>query len=332
MEVIERNARVQTQIIDDLLDMSRIISGKIHLQHRRVDLGDVIAAALETVRPTADAKDVTIALDLDIPSREVDGDPGRLQQVIWNLLANAVKFTPKGRTVRVELRDLGGRVAIEVSDEGIGIEPEFLPHIFERFRQADSTTTRRHGGLGLGLAIVKQLVELHGGSVTATSPGTGLGALFTVILPLAADGIGTAPQADDAGGMALDGMRILVVDDEADARELVARVLLQYGATVTTAGSAREALDALGGSRHDLIISDIGMPVEDGYLLIHRVRSLPREHGGDIPAIALSAFARPEDAMRARSSGFQAHIAKPFDTLQLLQTVAALLRERGAGG
>jgi hypothetical protein len=288
-DVIERNARAQARIIDDLLDMSRIISGKVRLDVQRVELASVLEAAIETVRPAADAKGVRLQAVLDPLALPVSGDPSRLQQVFWNLLTNAVKFTPRGGRVQVLLERVNSHLEASVVDTGEGIAPEFLPYVFDRFRQADASTTRPHGGLGLGLAIVKQLVELHGGSVTAKSAGVGRGATFTVALPLSvlhrspeADserrhpGSADASPPDVVASFDLTGVNILVVDDEADARALIARLLQSRNAIVRTAGSASEAFRLLQSEKPDVLISDIGMPGEDGYTLIGRVRASAR--------------------------------------------------------
>ncbi|HYE21482.1 MAG TPA: GAF domain-containing protein [Tepidisphaeraceae bacterium] len=343
LEVIERNARAQTRIIEDLLDMSRIISGKVRLDVQRVDLAPVVRAAVETVQPAADARGIRVQAVLDPAARPVSGDPERLQQVFWNLLSNAIKFTPRGGRVQVLLERVNSHLEVSVTDTGEGIRPEFLPYVFDRFRQADATTTRRHGGLGLGLAIVKQLVELHGGSVRAKSAGPGAGATFIVALPLTA--VDAAPAADDepgerrhpAQGGAADlntcvqiaGVRVLVVDDEPDARALLARVLEGCQARVRTAGSADEALALLAAERPDVLVSDIGMPGEDGYALIRKVRSLGPDRGGAVPAIALTAYARAEDRMRAVLAGFQMHVAKPVEPAELITMVASLAGRTG---
>jgi signal transduction histidine kinase/ActR/RegA family two-component response regulator len=338
MEVIERNARAQTQLIEDLLDVSRITSGKLRLDVRTVDPASLIAAALEAVTTAAHAKGIRINQVLDPSAGPVSGDAARLQQVIWNLVTNAVKFTPRGGQVQVRLARVNSHVEITVSDTGQGIEPEFLPVIFERFRQADATTTRHQGGLGLGLAIVKHLVELHGGAVSANSPGKGRGAIFTVTLPIAVvsatgDDPDPARAADPASPRVdtiLRGVRILVVDDDADARSLMNRVLAAAGANVATAADVPQALAALAKDKPDLLISDIGMPKQDGYDLIREVR-----HRGltarDLPAIALTAFARSEDRRRALLAGFQVHVAKPVEPAELTATAASLVGRTGAG-
>jgi CheY-like chemotaxis protein len=337
-ETIERNARAQAQLIEDLLDVSRIITGKLRLDVRQVDPGSFIESAIEAVRPAAEAKDIRIQKVMDTGAVSVAGDPARLQQVVWNLLSNAIKFTPKGGRVQVRLERVNSHVEIAVSDTGAGIKPEFLPHVFERFRQADQTTTRHHGGLGLGLAIVRHLVELHGGTVVAESPGEGQGATFTVKLPIVpvyqrenlSERVHPAAR-DPLPGYdcpdRLDGLKVLVVDDEPDTRDLLKVGIGQCGAEVTTAGSVQEALEAIERERPDLLISDIGMPEEDGYDLIRRVRTLPVESGGRVPAIALTAYARTEDRMQALRAGYQMHVTKPVEMAELV-TVAASLVER----
>jgi signal transduction histidine kinase len=337
LEVIERNAWAQTQIVEDLLDMSRIVSGKLRLEVRTIDLPKVIRAGMETVRTAADARGVRLEAVLEAEAGVVRGDEARLQQVVWNLLTNAVKFTPKGGLVRVVLRPCGqGHLDIVVSDTGAGIEPQFLPHMFDRFRQADSSITRKHTGLGLGLAIVRHLVELHGGTVWAHSEGPGRGADFTVRLPLAT--VEPAPPPEPAAvrsepgatrtpfdpRLRLDRLRILVVDDQEDARVLLDRVLTERGAEVATAASVADAVRCLEGARFDILISDIGMPDEDGYQLIQRVRSMSAGQGGDIPALALTAYARVEDQEKALESGFDLHLTKPIDTVQLIEAVSTL--------
>jgi PAS domain S-box-containing protein len=337
VEVIERNARAQAQIIEDLLDMSRIVSGNLRLDVQRCDLAKVIHAAAETVAPAAAAKEIRVQLVLDPKAGPVAGDPGRLQQVFWNLLSNAIKFTPKGGRVQVLLERVNSHLEISVTDTGDGIDPAFLPYVFDRFRQADATTTRLHGGLGLGLAIVKQLVELHGGTVRAKSPGAGQGATFSVSLPvtvLAADAEPLPPRrhptADLAPlalgeGVRLGGIRVLVIDDEPDARGVLRQLLEEVEARVLTAGSVAEALEVLQTDRPDVIISDIGMPGEDGYGLIHEVRALPPERGGRTPAIALTAYARAEDRIRTLLAGFQHHVAKPVEPAELIAMVRSLV-------
>jgi PAS domain S-box-containing protein len=335
--VIERNARAQVELIDDLLDLSRILAGQLRLDVQRVALVDVIGNAIESVQPAADAKGVRIERILDTRRGVVSGDAGRLQQVIWNILSNAIKFTPKGGKVQVLLGQVDSHIEITVSDTGIGIPADFLPYVFGRFSQKDSTPARSYGGLGLGLAISKQLVELHGGSIHAKSGGEGQGATFIVRLPLVLiepDRNDTAEPAraglqteDDESLPQLDRARILVVDDEADARDLVRTVLESRGATVTAVGSAEEALKVLNTSAPDVLISDIGMPGTDGYQLMRAIRA--REPGGRrLAALALTAFARADDRKRAMLAGYQAHISKPFDIGEFVLLVAGLLDRR----
>jgi signal transduction histidine kinase/ActR/RegA family two-component response regulator len=338
IEVIDRNGQAQLHLIEDLLDVSRIITGKLRLNVRAVDLTSVIGAALDAARPAAAAKEITLYTTLDSAAAHISGDGDRLQQVVWNLVNNAVKFTPAGGRVEVSTRRADARVEISVADTGEGIAPAFLPYVFDRFRQADGQMTRAHGGLGLGLAIVRQLVELHGGTVAVTSEGAGRGATFTVSLPLLlpqpapitahAPAQTTAALAsvgpDFAGAQELAGVRVLVVDDEADARELFAVTLSDCGAQVLSAASAAEALALLERERPDALLADIGMPEEDGYALITKVRALPTERGGRTPAAALTAYARAEDRLRALSAGFQVHLSKPVQPAELIAVVANL--------
>jgi signal transduction histidine kinase/DNA-binding response OmpR family regulator len=338
LETIERNARSQSQLIDDLLDVSRIITGKLSLDFHPVELAAIIEATIDTVRPMAEAKSIRVKPQLKTSHCVVSGDPARLQQVVWNLFSNAVKFTPEGGHVEVGLRCDERHVELEVRDTGQGISQEFLPYIFDRFRQADGTTTRKHGGLGLGLAIVRHLVELHGGTIRAASDGDGQGSTFTLSLPLASDAKANgngAPEPDAATAEAkecnplarstvLEGLRILIVDDEADTRELVQEVLGRQGAEVRTSESVAEALQTLATWRADLLVSDIGMPLEDGYELIRRVRKLDALHQGQIPAVALTAYAGAEDSRRALAAGFQMHLAKPVDPQALIATLARI--------
>jgi signal transduction histidine kinase len=334
LAVIERNARVQARIIDDLLDMSRINSGKLRLDVQWVDLAEVILAALESVHPSADAKGIKIQKVLDPLAGPLRGDPGRLQQVVWNLLTNAIKFTPRGGKVQVSLEKIESHLCITVSDTGSGIEPAFLPHIFDRFRQADASTTRSHGGLGLGLSIVKQLVEMHGGAVRASSDGLDRGATFTVMIPVpvlqgdAARRIETLPPKSRRSSRdespQLKGVRVLTVDDEPDARLLLRRILEDCGAEVLTAGSADQALEVVMKQPLNVLVSDIGMPGRDGYELLRQIRALPPEQGGVVPAIALTAFARSEDRRRAMTAGFDMHVSKPVDPAELCAMVARL--------
>jgi signal transduction histidine kinase len=322
IEVIERNARAQVRLIEDLLDMARITSGQLRLDLQHVEPAPLLEAALETVRPSAEAKDIRLTKVLDAQAGAVSGDPGRLQQVAWNLLSNAIKFTPKGGEVHVRLQRERSHLRFSVSDTGIGIGSAFLPHLFDRFRQADASTTRRQGGLGIGLAIARHLAQLHGGTLSAQSDGEGRGATFTVELPLAdapaSRAAGTRARAADRRAADLSGLRVLAVDDHADARELVRQVLEDCGARVTTAGSAAEALALAARERPDVLVSDIGMPDSGGYDLLSQLRALG---GAEIPAIALTAFARSEDRSRVLDAGFRAHIAKPVEPAALIDTV-----------
>jgi len=337
LDTVERNARAQAQLIDDLLDVSRIITGKLRIDVRPVDPNSFIEAAVEAVRPAAEAKGVRLQKVLDTGPASVSGDPVRLQQVVWNLLSNAIKFTPRGGRVQVRLERVNSHVEVAVSDTGAGIVPEFLPYVFDRFRQADMKTTRQQGGMGLGLAIVRHLVELHGGTVKAESEGEGRGATFTVLLPVAAvyhseeeaarvhpAARSTLPNFESCDR--LDGLKVLVVDDEPDTREMLKAGLRQCGAEVSAASSAAEALEAIEQSPPDLLISDIGMPDEDGYELMKRIRGLPPERGGRVPAIALTAYARVEDRMQALRVGYQMHVPKPVELAELAAVAASLVR------
>jgi PAS domain S-box-containing protein len=336
LEVIERSARAQAQIIEDLLDMSRIMSGKVRLNVQRVILSSIVQAAVETARPTAEAKGIRLQAIIDpLHGVVVSGDGNRLQQVLWNLLSNAVKFTPKDGRVQVLLERINSHLEISVIDTGEGIKPEFLPYVFDRFRQADASTSRSHGGLGLGLSIVKQLVELHGGSVGVKSDGPGLGSTFIVSLPITVVHGDPEPAAERRHprlppmrmtnvDVEIEGVRVLVVDDEMDARALLKRILEESRAIVTAAESAEEAIELLQAGKFDVLVSDIGMPGEDGYSLIKRVRSLGAAGGGDIPAIALTAYARSEDRIKAVTAGFQMHIAKPVETIELITMIAGV--------
>jgi signal transduction histidine kinase/CheY-like chemotaxis protein len=331
VEVIERNAKLQAQMIEELLDMSRILSGKLLFELEKTDVAEILEAAVAAVRPTADAKGVLLATRFH-SCRSVNADPARLQQVAWNLLTNAIKFTPQGGRVDVEVRESAARVELSVSDNGQGIKPEFLPFVFDRFRQADASTTRRHGGLGLGLSIVKSLVELHGGSVDVQSPGEGQGSTFFVRLPLAPmQGQGveevlvSIPAQQFDVSHELTGLRILVVDDEPDARTLARRVLEERGAHVVTVCSAAEAMATVDDSSlPSVIVSDIGMPEQDGYDLIKQMRALPG-NAGRVPAVALTAMARAEDRKRALSAGYQKHVSKPVDPAELVAVIASLV-------
>ena len=339
LDAIERNAESQNQLIGDLLDFSRIISGKIRLDVGRVDLSPVVEAALDVVSPAADAKGIRLQSVLDPKAGSVSGDPERLQQVMWNLLSNSVKFTPKGGSVQVRLARVDSSVEITVSDTGQGIEAEFLPYVFDRFRQADSATTRRQTGLGLGMAITKHLVELHGGSIRAESPGAGQGATFILRLPVMivhhaerVPEVGTERQLSPgevppppAEPARLDGIHVLIVDDERDARELLTFILTQSGAQVTAAENVADALDKLRLVKPDMLLSDIEMANEDGYSLIRKVRSAEEAGGQGIPAIALTAHARPADRLRALSEGYQMHISKPVEPAELVLAIAYLI-------
>ena len=337
LEIIERNARVQNQLIGDLLDMSRIISGKVRLEVQRVDIAAVITAAVDSLRPSAQLKNIRLQMVLDTLAGPVSGDPNRLQQIVWNLLSNAIKFTPKGGKIEVLLGRVNSHVEITVSDTGQGIKSDFLPHVFDRFRQADASATREQGGLGLGLAIVKQLVELHGGHCQAKSPGEGQGATFSVILPLAitrhsreeTDLSKGTPSGLGFQELSLEGKTILVVDDEADARDLLQRILSEHRARVVAAESADRGLELIQSERPDLVLSDIGMPKKDGYEFMTAVRKLTPEQGGKTPAIALTAFARSEDRTRAMMAGYQVHLSKPIEAHELIATVASLTGRTG---
>ncbi len=336
LATIERNARLQTRLIEDLLDMSRIISGKLRLDIQRVMPSKIIEAATESIRPAAQAKGINLEQILDPNAGPVAADPGRLQQIVWNLLSNAIKFTPKGGRIQVQLARVNSHVELSVADNGQGIAAQFMPYLFDRFRQADPSTTRRHGGLGIGLAITKQLVDLQGGEISANSEGEGHGASFRVTLPLyvlrgdldKGDGEFTrtsvAMDALNASRMTLQGLKILVVDDEQDARDLIKRMLEGCNASVITAGSAAEAMPILQSQKPDVLVSDIGMPEIDGYEFLKQVRSMPPEEGGKTPAIALTAFARSEDRTRALMAGYQVHVSKPVEASELLATVASV--------
>jgi PAS domain S-box-containing protein len=330
IETISRNASVQNQLIGDILDVQRLSTGKLRLDLRELDPIKPIEAAIETLRPAAEAKEIRVTALLDAQAGLILGDPDRLQQVVWNLLSNAIKFTPQGGRIAVRLMSTHSQVEISVEDNGPGIDPEFVPHIFERFRQRDSSATRRHGGLGLGLSIVRSLVELHGGSVSAANRTEG-GAVFSVRLPPV-----NAMRTQDArtrvaseqvwldAAPSVHGITVLVVDDEADGREIVGQILERCGAEVLTAASAREAFEILTRARPHVIVCDIGMPEEDGYSLIRRVRDLPASEGGLTPAAALTAFASTEDRIRALTAGFQMHVPKPVQPAELATVVTSL--------
>ena len=336
-EVIERSAKAQAKLIEDLLDVSRIINNKLSVESQPLDVVTVIDAAIDALRPSAVAAGIELRRVFGASSCQVCADPNRLQQIFWNLLSNAVKFTPKGGQVDVQLEQRGGEVRIRVRDTGEGIPADFLPYIFERFRQADSSPARARGGLGLGLFVVRRLVELHGGTVCAESPGKGHGATFTVELPILGNGLrpsqvalaaaasGSGPLFEPANGLRLDGVRVLIVDDEEDAREGLALALYEYGAVVTAVGSAAAALEAIGKAPPQVLICDVGMPGEDGYSLLGKIRARSPERGGQIPAAAVTAYARSEDSARARAAGFDAHVPKPVDPVDLARTVKDLL-------
>jgi PAS domain S-box-containing protein len=336
IETIARNARAQGRLIDELLDISRIMTGKLCLDLRAVKLAPLIQAVVDDVRPAADARSINLEAAFNSDIGPILGDPDRLQQIVWNLLTNAIKFTPKGGDVHVRLERNDSHVLITVNDSGQGIATELLPHVFERFRQADSSNTRSNGGLGLGLSIVRQLVELHRGTVTAESSGENAGTTFRVMLPLPS--LHEVPNAAEkternsptTAQHSLSGLRVLVVDDERDTRELVAAVLTTCGAEVVSVGSATEALDQMERQRFDLLISDIGMPEMNGYDLISRIRQLGEEHGGRTPALALTAYAGIDDRKRALAAGYEMHIPKPFAAAELI-SAAIFLTERHSG-
>jgi PAS domain S-box-containing protein len=330
LEVVARNTRLQAQLVSDLLDISRIVEGKLGLEIQTVDLREVVRDAIDTVAHDAAARDIHVVDDLQDVRATVAGDAARLQQVVWNLLSNAIKFTPNGGAVRVLLRVTDGRATIQISDTGTGIRPEVLPHIFDRFHQADHSITRRYGGLGLGLAIVKHLVELHHGTVQAESAGLGMGATLTVVLPVGVAPPGNLPLV--AGEMvgeprvngAIEGVTVLVVEDEPDTQQFLRRLLEGHGARVITAGSAAEALAAFRERPADVLISDIGLPGTDGYDLMRQIRQrAPEDHR--VVAIALTAYARAEDRTRALRAGYQAHVTKPVDGAELVAMVGSLV-------
>jgi signal transduction histidine kinase/CheY-like chemotaxis protein len=334
LESIERNARAQARLIEDLLEISRIVTGKLRLQVRECDLAAIVDAAVEIVQPAAAAKRLTLSVEVTIRPAMTAGDPDRLQQIVWNLLSNAVKFTPDEGHISVRL-DRADGYRLLVRDSGVGVDAKFLPYLFEPFRQADGTPSREHGGLGLGLAIAKQLVELHGGTISARSMGPGTGATFevhlpSVVLPSLEDverdpSVAAAPAAAVDGALLRD-LHVLVVDDEEDARLLLKTALTQYGADVTLASSSAEAVTAFDAHQPDVLLSDIGMPQEDGYALVRRVRARSAATGGAIPAIAITAYASASDRLAAHDAGFQAHIAKPFDPADVARLVGQLAR------
>jgi CheY-like chemotaxis protein/anti-sigma regulatory factor (Ser/Thr protein kinase) len=337
LQTVERSARAQNRIISDLLDVSRIINGQLRLNVRTLEPGPIIEAGVEAVRPAAAAKGILLKIALDRKAGPISGDSDRLQQIVWNLVSNAIKFTPRGGIVEVRLEREGSHVELAVSDTGAGISPEFLPFVFERFRQADSSSTRKQGGLGLGLAIVRHLVELHGGTVRAESEGAGKGSVFGVRLPLTrlARAVGeerhflaaTLDAIELDCPPPLEGLRVLVVDDESNVRDLVTAILAKCDADVRTAESAAEALMILGdGSqwRPDVLIADIEMPGADGYELMRQVRTLTPESGGRVPAVALTAHARVEDRLKALAAGFQMHVPKPVEPAELLTVLGSI--------
>jgi signal transduction histidine kinase/ActR/RegA family two-component response regulator len=338
LRVIDRNVKMQARLINELLDMTRLMAGKLRLSVRQVELLPIVEAAMETARPAAETKGVTMRLAEGTTAELVQGDADRLQQVVWNLLSNAVKFTPQGGSIDVWTGRSGTHVQVRVTDTGQGISADFLPHVFERFRQADSSPARQQSGLGLGLAITQELVELHGGTVTAESPGQGKGSAFVVSLPLPALRLEPAGAEKDAEGeeapapkpwtapdpSLLHGLRVLVVEDEADGRDLIQTVLESCGAEVTAVASAAAALAAFDREPPQLVVSDIGLPGQDGYALIREIRRRPPEAGGLVPAMALTAFAAAEDRQRTAAAGYQAYLAKPADPTMLVAKVALL--------
>jgi signal transduction histidine kinase len=340
LEVIERNVSAQAKLIEDLLDVSRIMTGKMRLNIRPMSLKAVIEAALDAVRPAAEAKEIQLETSFDEEADHMSGDTDRMQQVVWNLLTNAIKFTNRGGKVNVNLARQSGYVQIKVADNGIGIDPQFLPYVFDRFRQADSSSTRHHSGLGIGLAIVRHVAELHGGTVSAESFGQGHGATFTVSLPVSAVKMDSnqsppprratkTPSSPTPSLDILAGVYVLLVDDEPDAREMLSEVLRRHQARVTAVASARDALVELDRALPDVLISDIAMPEDDGYSLIRKVRGRTAEQGGQIPALALTAYAREEDRVRALSAGFQVHVPKPVEPHELATVVASLAGRNG---
>ncbi|MBE9180452.1 response regulator [Oculatella sp. LEGE 06141] len=330
LEAIERNARAQAQLVEDILDVSLIMQGKLRLNRYAVGLKTIIEAAVDSVRPQAEDKSIGLTVEYDESANRVCGDPDRLQQVVWNLLSNAVKFTPEHGEIAVRLKRDDGQAVIEIADTGMGIHPDFLPHVFERFRQADSTTTRAYGGLGLGLAIVRHLTELNNGTVTAHSKGEGTGATFTVKLPLwdsQADQNGSCPTSEQTmSSTDLSGIQVLIVDDEVDTREFLILMIEQHGASVRAVASADEVLELLHGLMPDVLVSDIAMPEKDGYELIQAIRKRPADRGGNLPAIALTAYATEGDCEKAIAAGFQQHIAKPVDPEELIAAIARLAK------
>ena len=333
LEVIERNAASQLRLVEDLLDMARVISGKLRLDLKTVDVRDIVGAAIDVITPAANAKNITVATDFGAKPLVVNGDPDRLQQAIWNLMSNAVKFTEAGGHVDVRLEAGETAAVLIVRDNGQGISRDFLPYLFDRFRQADASASRRHGGLGLGLALVRQIVELHGGSIRAESGGVNRGSEFRLRLPLATGTVDAPrPAAAGAAPVTLRGVAILLVDDNEDGRDMLSTALREYGARVTAVGTAGEALELLlvSGFTPDVLISDVGMPDTDGYELIRRVRTSTNANTRQIPAIAVTAYANPEDRIRAVVAGYQAHLPKPVDPPLVAASVAGLVAGRNA--
>ena len=335
IETIERNARSQARLIDDLLDVSRIITGNLRLDLHPLNLAPIVEAAIDALRPTADVKGIQLKTEQLSAECLVKGDPNRLRQVIWNLLSNAIKFTQRGGVVMIDLRCVNGTIHLRVADSGEGISSEFLPYVFDRFRQAEGSISRKQGGLGLGLAVVRHLVELHGGSIGAESAGLGQGSVFTVELPLAEERRDPARAEErrreverrrsKRGSVRLDGVHVLLVEDDDDSRKLLGTMLKRYGARVTSTKSAAEALSVFSNDRPDLLISDIGMPDQDGYEFIQKLRALPPELGGQTPAIALTGYASRKDRERALAAGYHQHIAKPIEQSEMITAIAALV-------
>jgi signal transduction histidine kinase/CheY-like chemotaxis protein len=338
---IERNAKSQAHLVGDLLDASRLATGKLTIENRPVELMSIVEAAVDAVRPSVEAKSLRMQIVLEPWVGPFNGDQERLRQVVWNLLSNAIKFTPQGGLIEVRLERLESKALLIVSDTGQGIDPEYLPYVFDRFSQMDNSSRRRQGGLGLGLAIVKHIVELHGGAIYAYSRGEGQGSDFMITLPLATQSVegeaselwAARPDDEEAQTRAgkLGGVRVLVVDDEHDTREILSVMLTRYGAEIRTAGSAAEAMEVFSQWRPDVLVSDIGMPVEDGYVLIKNIRALPPENGADVPAIALTAYASAQDKKTALAAGFQRHLAKPVEPVALAKNVALILGRSDEG-
>ena len=335
LQIIERNAAAQAAMIDDILDVARIVTGKLRLDIASVDLAPVVMAAVDVITPSARAKRIDVRAELDEQAPRVLGDAGRLQQIVWNLLSNAVKFSEAGGEVVVTVASTGEKVRIEVRDTGHGISPEFLPYVFDRFRQSDASSARRQGGLGLGLALVRDLVHLHGGTVRVESGGEHTGAVFTIELPALPYGLDAGERGDNAAAKraddsTLDGIRVLVVEDETDSRELFRTVLEKSGADVVAVGSSVEALQVMATGAFDVIVSDLGMPLHDGFELIRRLRASPDPRMARLPAIAVTGYATPMDRERSKAAGYTAHIAKPIDPSVF--AVEVLRAINGSGG